>query len=132
RALFGSMDAHDAALDLAAVERNSLNANDALEPHGLSAAELDALVDQLRENPGVQGAWLVRKALKQFADEPLHLFTGDWKGPAYRLTNPAKVMNELAEKIKFSGQTIVLVGREVVWSLQKKIRKFPSSQIFAR
>ncbi len=48
-----------------------------------------------------------------------------------RLTSVAS-MTELAGKLQFTGETAVLVGRDVVWALQKRIRKLPGALIYQR
>jgi Zn-dependent protease with chaperone function len=54
-------------------ERDSLGQSAAFEPHGLSEEALRAVAEQLHGYPRVKEAWLVRKTVEHFPEQPVYV-----------------------------------------------------------
>jgi hypothetical protein len=99
-----------ARLEEARAERDEITIKDRWLPHGLDAEARAALSAQLARIPELRRAWLVRKDVRQFAEDPLFVL-GYRVTPWYRLTDTAaggRVMAQLREQVTWPGETFLI------------------------
>ena len=106
----GKMLARQNLLDAANAERDELNIKDKFERHGLSAAEIAELQQQLKKIAGLKKAYLVRKRVKHFPDRPLyvlgHTVSRWWSVHSKRRAQ--EVQQRILDSVSFPGQALIL------------------------
>ena len=115
----------------ASEERNQVGRREVFDVHGLSAEALDALTAQLRTLPGLRKAWLARKRVRHFPDQPCYVLgfrVTTWYG-LYSDKQRAKVQQAIAQLSAFPGETIILsTDYKNAW-FGRKIRGVRGSRI---
>lgn len=96
--------------EAAAKERKDVTARDTFEAHGLPAAELARLQEQLRSVEGLVRAYLVRKRVVHLAHRPMYVLgycvtRALWLHSGKRA---AAVLQRIQEKVAFPGETLIL------------------------
>jgi Zn-dependent protease with chaperone function len=114
-----------ALLQAAAQERDQITLRDKFEPHGLSEAQLAALVAQLHAVRGLRAAYLLRKRVEHFPQRLMFVL-------GYRATGwfqlhskkrAAEVLRRMQESVQFPGETLIVnvegenyrFGRKFAW-----------------
>jgi Zn-dependent protease with chaperone function len=96
-------------LHAAQVERSGIFTNDKFEPHGLNAAQVEALQAKLRAIPDVRRAYLLRKVVQHLPDRPLLVLAFTTK-PLWRLHRPVRsagVQEEIVRTVPFPGEGLI-------------------------
>lgn len=120
-------------LQLAQEERGGLERATVCEPHGLEPKALADLVEQVRAVKPVARAWLVRKRVRHFPDEPLFIL--GYKVPWYHvhLEGYYQQLNQrLAADLKLPGQYFVVSFDTGFAWLRKRATVVPGALILAR
>ena len=118
----------DALYAAARLEREQLLPSDNFVLHDVPAAELPALVDQLRAHRKVRRAQLVRKELKYFPESPLYVLAIKPRG---FISDPQRLAQKLANELKISSSVVVYVfgpSRK----LNRRINKVKGACIYKR
>ncbi|MCS7209825.1 MAG: M48 family metalloprotease [Fimbriimonadales bacterium] len=123
--------AYHAQLATAHYERKRITLRDHFLPHGLTPEQLQSLQQQLSQHPEIVKAYLVRKELKAFQEEPM-LVLGvrpRWSSAGHQ-TN--QLLERLSEQITYPYQTtiIALVGEGR--RFEKVFEKVPDALILSR
>lgn len=130
------MEAYDRFCEIfeeARKERDALKPGDKIEPHGLEADAVSALVAQLEKQAGVAAAWLVRKKVAHFPDMPLHVLAIQPAGPWWKWRSnedEAALVQGLAQGMVFPGETFVITANAGgQGGLYKRITKSAGAKI---
>jgi Zn-dependent protease with chaperone function len=126
-------EALDARRERALAERNEMRATDALLPHALADAEVDALVAPVRAHPRVRRAYLARKRLEHFPErDPVYVLAvvprSAWWKLELRPRNEG-LARELANAIPGDARVFVFVKGESNGSLFRRVKKLPRAQV---
>ena len=119
----------------AGLERSKVEINDQLAPHGLDGAVLARLRETLARFPEIREAWLARKVVLQFPDDPCFVLAVH-AGSQWKLRDEAAV-RKLAEtvlpELRLSATgTVILVDQLTQTSLADHVRGVPGSRVYRR
>lgn len=112
-------------------ERSQVTLKDIFERHGLDAADLARLLEQLRGVPGLRKAYFVRKRVAHLKHRTLYVL-------GYKASRPlqpgvkkraAQVMQAIQERVQFPGETLIInveggnyrFGRKFAWMSGSRI-----------
>lgn len=126
---------HFEQLLLAKQERSSVRASDRFEPHGLSAASEAQLRQQLARYPEVKEAYLVRKVVQYFPQEPFYVLGVKRKRALLEIDEQEldqKLLNRLANELKFSGETWIVPLNSATKGLTKVLKRAAVDAIYQR
>ena len=105
-----------ARLEAARAERESLRLDGRYEAHGLSREQLDPLLESLRRLPEVDRAWLVRRRVEHFPEDPLFALgvRRRPRGLLERLSGDTVRKRDLElqqrlQELRFPGECFILV-----------------------
>jgi len=121
---------HD-QLAAAQKERSGVTRRDQFLPHGLTPEQLQHLVQQLSAERGIVKAYLVRKQLQHFPEEP-YLVLGIT--PRWSMTGRGveKLLDRLTEEVVFPYPTFVMIFVGQYRPFEKIFRQIPGSLILSR
>jgi Zn-dependent protease with chaperone function len=125
------------SLSAARQERINLDKNDRLEPHNLSADEIDPIRAFLNSFPEIKNVYLVRKDVKNFDHKPHHFLIVIYHYPWYKFVSNEDVKPILHQKILntielSTSYTLLIFNRGNYGSkagVIKKLKKMPKSSI---
>ena len=120
-------------VELARRERESISVHDDFKFHGLSREALEALRSQLRNFPGLGSAYLVQKVVKHFPDQPSYVLGVTSSGGWYTMQSNKRdqqLINELAERVTFSGSTYIIALENDFKGLRKVFKNIAGAQIY--
>ncbi|GAB3575496.1 M48 family metalloprotease [Hymenobacter daeguensis] len=119
--------------DQARAERSIIRATDRFLPHGLPAAPLAALQTRLAAGPApVRRAWLLRKHLTLFAEQPLFVLIVELQVPTGRRPPEsvgAAQLEQLARELTLPGECVVVSLNANGW-FANLIRQLPASLVY--
>jgi Zn-dependent protease with chaperone function len=107
-------------VDRARAERASLSANDTFLPAALSHEAHSRLAEQLSLFDGVKRAWIAKKKVAHVQEEPLYVIAIEASG---WFNNPAKLIDELAQKVHTQDQTYFVATSGDGRAIGKKVAK---------
>lgn len=117
----------------ARLERSKVEINDQLAPHGLDGAALARLCEALARFPEIREAWLARKVVLQFPEDPffvLAVLAGSrWK-PRDE-SHVRKLAEAVLPRLGLPG-TVMLVDQLTQKPLTKHVRSVPGSRVYRR
>jgi hypothetical protein len=120
-------------LEAAQAERARLDLRDRYLPHGLSDAQVAQLREQLARNPEIAEAYIVRKELQHSPEQPLYALGIVARRKAwYRARTPrddATLAKQIAQQLRFSGETFIVVLNTQNAQMKKILRRVPGSRI---
>lgn len=135
RRLRARLDQHEKDLVASRAERNTVQASDPLLPHGLTPAELAALVERLAAEPEVVGADLGRKDLRHFVKQRLFLLSvrirRPWHGYPDR-DRAAALVQRLSSSIHLPGRVLVFAPMGGFRALGRKLHALPDAAVYRR
>ena len=117
----------------AGLERSGVDVTDDLAPHGLESAALTRLGETLGRFPEIRQAWLARKVVIQFPEDPFFVFAvcagSRWKprGASHGRKLAEKVLPELG----LPG-TVMLVDQLTQKALARHVQRVSGSQVYRR
>lgn len=120
-------------LELGRQERENISVHDDFKTHGLSREELEALRSQLANFPRLGSAFLVQKVVKHFPENPSYVLGVIAKTPWYSSQSNKRdqeLINELAEKVSFTGYTYIIALEHNYKGLRKVLKRIQGSQIY--
>lgn len=124
-------EVHARKLDAANEERrlSALRSDDRFIPHGLDAARVAAVREQLRV-PGVKRAYLLRKRMEHFPEHPLYI-VGVVPTGGLKLSDASqRLANALVERIELSGTFFVIVLDSSNRAFERAFRDVHAAEIF--
>jgi Zn-dependent protease with chaperone function len=121
-------------LDTDAQERGQVHPCDVFLPHALDTANIEKITTLLTTTAGVRRAYLARKKVTAFPDVPFYvLVIGTqlpWYQPDFKFeTREQKIIEEVASRVTFPGEGIVLPLNQDTQGIGKKIRKLAGSRL---
>lgn len=120
-------------IEAAQQERAFLGFDDTYIPHGLSLDRINHLRKQLARYPEIITAYLVRKQVRHFPDEPLYALGLVVRSNWYKIRSEEKdgaYSERLAGEIEFDGETIVFVINKSNKKMKSIMVAVPGSQIY--
>lgn len=115
---------------LAQAERDSLSQNDTFLPPGLTIAQRQPIVEQLKAQKGIKRAYLVRKQVQYLPEHPLYV-VGIERSFGFRLTNDdRKYCQQLANTLSVPGSFFVVVLNSDLRKLHKKMKTLEETLIY--
>jgi len=121
----GMKEAH--RLDEAVEERGVVKLKDSFVPHGLSAEQLDNIIDQLKKREKIKEVYLVRKEVKHYSEEPLYILGVLFKSSSKKFM--ANALEEIAENVVFPAETLVMMFNEENPGFYRKHKRVENSLI---
>lgn len=122
-------------IEAAERERSGVTLKDQFEPHGLTAQQVAEIQAQLAVFSDVQKAYLVRKSVKHFPEQPLYVLGVvpyvKWYAN-YDDKRAQDLLERLTTKVNFPGETYVIVLWGAAKPLYKVLRRVPNAIIFDR
>lgn len=120
-------------LELAQAERAAVDRKTQCEPSGLTQAQIDSLQAQLREIPDVAHAWVVRKRVEHFPDEPLYIVGFKVAWYSFRLESSyAKLAQRVANQVQLPGAFFaVSLDSGNAW-LRRRMQRVTGAHIYRR
>jgi Zn-dependent protease with chaperone function len=117
-------------LDEAVEEREYIKLKDIFVPHGLEAEKIDHIIEQMSGKEKIKEIYLVRKETAHYSEEPLFVLGVLFKSAneKYQLS----AIQEIAESVKFPGETLVISLNLENFRFHKKQKKVDQSLIFSR
>jgi hypothetical protein len=119
-------------LEEARAERAQLSFKDIYLPHGLSEAQIAQIKAQWAKNPEVAQAYLVRKQLKRFPEQPLYaLGVVARRKVWYQARTPkddAQLAQQLA-RLRFAGETFVVILNANNAKMKQIMEQTPGSRL---
>ena len=109
-------------------EREHITVSDVLDPHGISAEHCDALVSELRR-VGVQKAWLARKRLKFFPENPLFLLGFSVRRFGFRNEKRARQLQRRINDLQLPESTLILCTDGKYSGFRRKLRRVKHSRL---
>jgi Zn-dependent protease with chaperone function len=122
-------------LETAEEERSSVANDSVLMPHGLNAQELPKIQNQLRQYSEIKEAYLVRKQVDHFPDNPVFLLGYTVKRPWHTLNNERfdnLLLRKLANEFDFDYETYMVHLSWENFRIKKKIKTIPDSKIYKK
>jgi hypothetical protein len=117
----------------AGLERSEVTLQDELLPHGLDGAELARLCETLARFPEIREAWLAKKFVRQFPEDPFFVLAV-LAGSRWKPRNGSQV-RKLAEtvlpQLGLHG-TVMLVDQLTQKPLARHVRRVPRSRVYRR
>jgi hypothetical protein len=112
-------------------ERNALLTTDTFLPHGLPDSELEPMVAQLRQIPGVKRAYLVRKATVHFQDTPMYAMGFTCSGALQRSSAEkiAETQQAIRDQVTFPGETLFLNVEKEYGEFETSFKRVEGSRI---
>jgi len=97
-------------LDAAEQERNSVRVKDKFEQHGLPTEALEELRVQLRVIPGLHRAYLVRKRVQHFPQNPCYVlgFSASGMLQLHTKRRVAEMLLAIQTSVRFPGETLII------------------------
>ena len=135
RELKARADQHDAKVERAMIERNTLAAGDNFEPHGCTPEQIASHVKVLAAHPEVQEAWLVKKRTRHFPEWPHFVLVVRIKFPALKFASDnavSSLLQTLANSIDIDAYLLVVNDEGANKSAAKQIKNIPGSAIYVR
>jgi tetratricopeptide (TPR) repeat protein len=126
---------HYELLLLAKQERSGVRTSDRFEPHGLSAEAEAQLRQQLASYPEVKEVYLVRKVVQYFPQKPFYILGVKRKRLLLEIDEQAldqKLLNRLANELKFSGETWIVPLNSATKELTKVLKRTAGDAIYQR
>jgi hypothetical protein len=116
-----------ALLAAAQAERSVLRASDDLIPHGLDEAALATILAQLRASPCIKAAYLARKKLAHFPEQPLYVVgvivrLGIWRRERRR----RRLIDRAARELRMPSRFIIV---PMTWRNRRFARKLRPARI---
>lgn len=124
---------HHELLGLAQQERSGFSHGDRFQPHGLSAEVEAALQQQLAGYPEIKEAYLVRKVVLFFPDNPYYILGVTRQRHFLESNSSSKdqlLIDRLADELECPGQTWITILNSTNKSLKKALRKTAISPIY--
>ncbi|AOY81819.1 M48 family metallopeptidase [Moorena producens JHB] len=124
---------HHELLTLAQEERSGFSQGDRFQPHGLSAEVEAALQQQLAGYPEIKEAYLVRKVVLIFPDNPYYILGVSRQRhflESNSSTKDQQLIDRLADELECPGQTWITILNSTNKSLKKALRKTAISPIY--
>jgi hypothetical protein len=126
-------EALDSQRERALAERREMLATDALLPHDLPDAEVEALVAPVRGHPRVRRAYLARKRLEHFPDrDPVYVVAVEARRAWWKLELRPRddgLARELANAIPGDARVFVFLKGESNAALFRRVKKLPRAQV---
>jgi Zn-dependent protease with chaperone function len=115
-------------LEKAEQERSEVTVRDQFAPHGLNREQLESLVNQLRTYRQIKTAYLVRKVLHYFPEEPLLVLSVRPKG---FMTSKKidKLLTALTEEVTYPLPTYVIILVNQNRAFESKFKRVPGAKI---
>ncbi|MSU58497.1 MAG: hypothetical protein EXS35_10020 [Pedosphaera sp.] len=129
------LDRYEKNLQDSSTERNTVNANDPLIPHGLTPEELDALRKVLETEADLVAVDLGRKELKHFPKQKLFLLCLHRRRAWHRLPNrdmEQTLIRCLTAKVQLPGRVLVFAPRGDFSKLARRVAALPDAAVFRR
>ncbi len=126
---------HYELLLLARQERSDVRINDRFERHGLSAEAEAQIRQQLARYPEVKEAYLVRKVVQYFPEQPFYVLGVKRKRSLLELDEQSadqKLLDRLANELQFAGETWIVLLNSVTKGLTKVLKKTAGDAIYHR
>jgi Zn-dependent protease with chaperone function len=119
-------------LEEARAERAQLGLKDTYLPHGLSEAQIAQLKAQWAKYPEVAQAYLVRKQLKHFPEQPLYALGVVARRKAWYQARTPKDDAQLAQqlaRLRFAGETFVVILNANNAKMKQIMEQTPGSRL---
>jgi Zn-dependent protease with chaperone function len=117
----------------ARLERSGVDVTDDLAPHGLEAAALTRLGETLARFPEIREAWLARKVVLQFPEDPFFVLAvhagSRWK--PRDASHVRKLAENVLPELGLPG-TVMLVDQLTQKALARNVRRVSGSQVYRR
>jgi hypothetical protein len=126
---------HSELLELARAERAQLGFKDSYGHHHLPAEQVAQLTDQLARYPEIAAAYLVRKEVRYFPDQPLYALGVAVRKPWYKYhsdKDDEKLLQQLTHGLIFPGETFVVILNHANQKMKKIMREIDGSQVYHR
>jgi Zn-dependent protease with chaperone function len=124
---------YSAQMEASQKERSIVTAADRFVPHELSAAELEELLNQLKEIQESFDAWLVRKDLKHFRKRRLFVLCVrtpvNWFGLS-SAQRDAALSTRIVQRIRLPGQMLAISPQGSFKRLARKVMAARGARIF--
>ena len=112
-----------ALLQSAEEERGALHLAHKLEPHGLPEAAIESLHARSQTVPGLRKAYVVRKRVKHFPEQPCYVLGFTVRGILNGKRRRAAVQAQVTAAVRFHGETLIIsvegdnyrCGRKLMW-----------------
>lgn len=118
---------------LAEDERSYVNRNDNFIPHQLSTEQEKALSQQINQYPNIEAAYLVRKELQYFPEEPLYVLAVLRKKSFMEVNEEdesKKLITKLVNELECPGDTLIITLNNLDRTVRKKIQKTAIAAIY--
>ena len=115
------------------IERNTVNTNDSFKYHEIAPEVLQELREQLKTFPNLATAHLVQKVVHHFPQEQSYVLGITSKRAWYRSQSndrDGKLVNELAEQLKFPGFVFIIPLEQNYRPLRKIFERVQGSEIY--
>ena len=128
------LQAYHEVLQAARAERDRLGHKDTFVPHALDNEGITPLREQLGRYRRVKRAYLVRKQVEHFPEEPVYVLGIVVRRPSAELrSSDGRVTRQMAREIEFPGECFVVVVNNVEnRQLHKRVRAVPGALIYER
>ncbi len=135
RELAARLDRYEKNLAASHAERRSVSASDPLLAHGLTDAELSALLEVLSAEQDLVSAHLARKQLRYFPNQKLFLLCVRVRRAWHRF--PARdreqsLINRLSSAVRLPGRVLIFARAGSFRALARHLWKLPGAMIFRR
>lgn len=135
RELIARADQHDATLERAIRERDTLAASDHFETHGCPPEQIAAHLRILAAHPEVHEAWFVKKRTRAFPDWPHFVMVVRIKFPALKFVSDTAVsslLQTLANSFDIDAYLLVVSDDGANKAAAKQIKNIPEASIYVR
>lgn len=113
-------------------ERGEVRLDEKFERHGLSAAAVNALKQQLSNVPGLRKAYLVKKKVKYLPERPCYVFgyvaRSRWGFAGKNKANA--VLKEIQDRVEFPGETLIISVEGENYRFARKLQWMRGTRIF--
>lgn len=118
---------HARQWEAAQAERSAITPEDKFIYHGLSAEQLAALRQQLSQNSQIWRAYLVRKQVRHFPEQPLYVL-----GLVPSATARPDLVQSFSSHLDFPGETFVVVLQGNGKKFEKPLAQLATAAILSR
>lgn len=127
------LNEHYEKVDLATEERNTVSTKDEFRSHDLSPEAVAGIRAQLAPIMPLGTAYLVKKVVRHFPENPCYILGIIIKTPWYkskRLRDDKALVDRLASEMEFPGSSLVVPLEQDYKPLRKLFQRIPGSEIY--
>lgn len=125
-------DCHDAMMEQAVRERNTVIRSDRFLPPDLTAEEIAKVVAALRKHKVIRAAWLVRKSVTHFPEWRTYVLVIDARWPFYRPVSSettGKLLHAVLDDLGIDGAFLALLRNSRPKRVVKAITKVEGASL---